>query len=467
MKKLLFLLLCSVPAWANVSLPAILNSNMVLQQQTQVTIWGWADPTEKVTVLASWETQPVSTTCADNAIWKVSLLTPKAGGPYTLSIQGRNKVELTNILIGEVWLCSGQSNMEMSAGGGAKDARAELPTAYNANIRFFKVPKRATDAPQVDVRGNWSVCDSLTLKNFSAVGYFFGKKIQNTVNVPVGLIDASWGGSFMDSWVPETVAMLYPETRRSAQAMPKAPWAPNKPGVLYNGMIAPITSFPIAGVIWYQGEANRHDAPAYHKLTRLLVDSWRSLWQKEFPFYYVQIAPYTYGDKYQTAATRESQTKAMDIPKSGMIVTTDLVDNIKDIHPAYKKEVGNRLANWALTETYGQSVGPYKSPQYRSMQVEGNKIRLTFDHAPNGLVMKGTEPTELEIAGADQVFSKAQARIRGNTLEVWSDAVKNPVAVRFAFRDAPVPNLFSKEGLPVIPFRTDTWELGVTPASKL
>ncbi|GAB3275070.1 sialate O-acetylesterase [Larkinella harenae] len=465
MKKILFLLFCSVTAYANVSLPAVLNSNMVLQQQTELTLWGWADPTEKVTVSASWTSQPVSTTCADDAVWKVSLRTPKAGGPYTITINGHNKIELTNILIGEVWLCSGQSNMEMSAGWGAKDAQAELPTAYNTNIRFFKVPKRAANAPQMDVRASWAVCDSVTLKNFSAVGYFFGKKLQHTLNVPIGLIDASWGGSFMDSWVPETVAMLYPETRRSAQTMPKVPWAPNKPGVLYNGMIAPLTAFPVAGAIWYQGEANRHDAPAYYKLTHALVDAWRGMWQREIPFYYVQIAPYTYGDKYQTAATRESQAKAMDIPKSGMIVTTDLVDNIKDIHPAYKKEVGGRLANWALAETYGQKVGLYKSPQYHSMQVDGTKIRLTFDHAPNGLVSKGTAVSELEIAGADQVFSKAQGRIQGNMLEVWSDAVKNPVAVRFAFRDAPEPNLFSKEGLPVIPFRTDTWdlELGVKP----
>lgn len=459
MKRILFLLFCSVTAYANVSLPAILNSNMVLQQQTELTLWGWADPTEKITVAASWTSQPVSTTCADNAVWKVSLQTPKAGGPYTITIQGHNKIELTNILIGEVWLCSGQSNMEMSAGWGAKDAQAELPTAYNANIRFLKVPKRAAEGPQVDVRATWAVCDSVTLKNFSAVGYFFGKKLQQTLNVPIGLIDASWGGSYMDSWVPESVALLYPETRRSAQAMPKVPWAPNKPGVLYNGMIAPLTAFPIAGTIWYQGESNRHDASAYYKLTHTLVDSWRGIWQKAFPFYYVQIAPFTYGDKYQAAAIRESQARAMDMPKSGMIVTTDLVDNIKDIHPAYKKEVGGRLANWALAETYGQPVGQYKSPQYRSMQVEGNKIRLTFDQAPNGLVVKGNDISELEIAGADRVFSKARGRIKGNTVEVWSDAVKNPVAVRFAFRDAPEPNLFSKEGLPVIPFRTDDWDL--------
>ncbi|WP_128546797.1 sialate O-acetylesterase [Larkinella soli] len=463
MKKILLaLLLLSSVARANVSLPAILNSNMVLQQETEVTIWGWADPTEKITVTAGWDNQPLTATGSDLATWSVKLRTPKAGGPYTITIQGRNRVELTNLLIGEVWLCSGQSNMEMTAGGGVKDARAELPTAYNPNIRFFKVPRRAADAPQIDVKGNWMVCDSVTLKHFSAVGYFFGKKLQNTLNVPIGLIDMSWGGSFMDSWIPEELVRLYPETRRSAQTMPKAPWAPNKPGVLYNGMVAPLTTFPLAGVIWYQGESNRHDPAAYYKMTHLLVDTWRGLWGKELPFYYVQIAPFTYGGQYQTAAVRESQTRAMDIPKSGMIVTTDLVDNLKDIHPAYKKEVGNRLANWALAETYGRNAGPYKSPQYRSMEVDGNKIRITFDHVPGGLLVKGgTEVGELEIAGGDKVFVKAQGRIKGNTLEVWSDQVRNPAAVRFAFRDAPEPNLFSREGLPVIPFRTDDWELGL------
>ncbi|WP_234734468.1 sialate O-acetylesterase [Tellurirhabdus bombi] len=462
MKRILFFLLLLAPeAWANVSLPAILGSDMVLQQQSQVTIWGWANPTERITVTASWGGQPISVTCSDQATWKVVLQTPKAGGPYDITIAADNKIVLKNILIGEVWVCSGQSNMEMTAGGGVKDAQAELPTAYNPKIRFFKITKTAANAPQDNIRGQWATCDSISLKNFSAVGYFFGKKLQNTLNVPIGLIDMSWGGSYMDTWLPEAIAMLYPETRHSAQTMPKVPWCPNKPGVLYNGMVAPITSFAIAGVIWYQGESNRHDAPAYHKLTHLMVDSWRGLWQKDFPFYFVQIAPYTYNGKFQTAAVREAQTKAMDIPKSGMVVTTDLVDNLKDIHPVYKKEVGNRLAGWALAETYGQNVGLYKSPQYQSMQVEGNKIRLTFDNAPNGLQAKSEVLTEFEIAGGDRVFSKAQAKIKGNTVEVWAKDVQKPVAVRFSFRDAPEPNLFSKEGLPVIPFRTDDWDLGL------
>lgn len=454
----LLLLLVAARSRADVYLPAILSSDMVLQQQTDITLWGWANPTEQITITAGWDNKPVSTTCAENATWRVTLHTPAAGGPYKITIKGYNTIVLANVLVGEVWLCSGQSNMEMS-GYGAKDARAELPSAYNPAIRFIKIPKTAADYPQSTMRGSWAVCDSNSLKNVSAVGFFFGRKLQQTLNVPVGLIDASWGGSYMESWVPESLVMLYPDLKRSAQAIGKAPWSPNKAGVLYNGMIAPLTQFPIAGVIWYQGESNRHDPRAYYHLTHVMVDSWRGLWQKEFPFYSVQIAPYTYNGKYETAAVREAQVRATDLPKSGIVITTDLVDNIRDIHPAYKKEVGLRLANYALAETYGKAVGAYKSPQYKSMQVTGNVVRVVFDNAPDGFIVKGTDITEFEIAGPDKVFTKAQARVKGNTIEVSSPAVSNPVAVRFAFRDAPEPNLFSKGGLPVIPFRTDDGEL--------
>jgi sialate O-acetylesterase len=464
---LFFLVLLAFPAWADVSLPTILASDMVLQQNTKVTIWGWANPTENVSVTASWDSRIIRTTCADNATWKVTLQTPASGGPYNIVIQANNQITLANILIGEVWICSGQSNMELNAAGGVKDARAELPTAHNTNIRLFKMAKRAASSPQNDVNGEWHSCDSASVARFSAVGYFFGKKLQATLAVPIGLINISWGGSKLETWLPESLVMLYPETRYSAQTMIKTQWAPNKPGVLYNAMIAPVTQFPVAGVIWYQGESNRHYAPAYYHLMHLLVESWRGLWQNDFPFYYVQLAPYRYGGKFETPLLRENQVKAMDIPKSGMIVTTDLVDNLDDIHPIYKKEVGNRLANWALAETYGRRVGSYKSPQYRAMQVDGNTIRISFDNVPTGLITTGgAEIAEFEIAGSDQNFTKAQARINYNTVDVWAPAVRNPVAVRFAFRDAPEPTLFSKEGLPVIPFRTDNWNLGLTVSDK-
>lgn len=463
---LLACLFWSVTSRADVVLPSILASDMVLQQETDVALWGWADPSEKITITSSWNATPISITCAEDATWKICLRTPKAGGPYSIRIKGRNTLLLTNILIGEVWICSGQSNMGLNAAGGVKDAQAELPHAFNPNIRLFKMDKRSAKDPQNDVPGAWRTCDSVSMGQFSSVGYFFGKKVQAMLQMPIGLIDMSWGATKIESWMPESLVMLYPELRHSVQTMIKTQWAPAKAGWLFNGMVSPITSFAIAGVIWYQGESNRHYPPAYYQLMHLLVESWRGLWQQDFSFYYVQLAPYRYGGNYETALLRENQTKAMDMPKSGMIVTTDLVDNLVDIHPAYKKEVGNRLASWALAEQYGRSVGEYKSPQYRSMQVNGNLIRVTFDHTPNGLIMKGNELTEFEIAGQDQVFVKAQARINGPTVEVWSEHINKPVAVRFAFRDAPEPNLFSKEGLPVIPFRTDRWDLGLTVVAK-
>ncbi|TAF95989.1 MAG: sialate O-acetylesterase [Runella slithyformis] len=455
------LLLLSFSGFAQVSLPALVSNNMVLQQKADVNIWGWANPGERVTVTGSWDNNAVSTFTNENGVWKLSIKTPTAGGPYSVAVEGSNKIVLQNILIGEVWLCAGQSNMEWSADLGVKDARAELPTAYNANIRFFDMAKHGTNAPQTDCKGTWTVCDSLTLKRFSAVGYFFGKKLNQSLQVPIGLIDVAWGGSYIESWIPQELVNLFADTRASAQGMiPSKGW-PNQAGYIYNGMIAPTLNYNIAGAIWYQGESNRHYPSVYYQLSHLMVETWRGLWKKELPFYYVQIAPFNYGDntQFKAAAVREMQTRAQDLPKSGMVVVSDLVDNLSDIHPAYKKEVGNRLAGWALAETYNQKTSPYKSPQYRELKVNGNIASIYFNYAEGGLVAKGGEPTEFEIAGADRVFYKAQAIIKADLVEVLSEKVNNPVAVRFSFRDAPVPNLFSKEGLPVVPFRTDNWEL--------
>jgi sialate O-acetylesterase len=460
---LLFLLL-SFSARAEVLLPALVSSNMVLQQQTDVNIWGWANPGERVSVTTSWNNTTSTAITNENAVWKLSVKTPKAGGPYSIVIEGRNRILLQNILIGEVWLCAGQSNMEWSAELGVKDARAELPVAYNTNIRFFDMAKHGTQWPQTDCRGTWTVCDSVTLRKFSAVGYFFGKKLNQTLQVPIGLIDVAWGGSYIESWIPQDLVNLFDETRHSAQTMIPAKAWPNQAGYIYNGMVAPLLNYNISGAIWYQGESNRHYPSAYYQLTHLMVDTWRGFWQKQFPFYYVQIAPFNYRDstQFKAPAVREMQTRAQDMAKSGMVVVTDLVDNLNDIHPAYKKEVGNRLANWALAETYGQKIGQHRSPQYAQMRVEGSTAIVSFDYAEGGLVVKGPEPTEFEIAGADRIFHKAKAAVKANSVMVSSDKVASPVAIRFAFRDMPVPNLFNKEGLPVVPFRTDNWELGAT-----
>ena len=444
---------------ADVYLPAIFSNNMVLQQQSNVKVWGWAAPGEKVKVKASWLSEEASAIGSQNATWSVTLPTPKSGGAHTLTIEGWNKIQLENIALGEVWICAGQSNMEWSAELGVKDAKAELPKAFNKNIRFFDMPKLTGITPQDDCKGKWAVCDSASLLKFSAVGYFFGKKLNQSLEVPIGLIDVAWGGSYIESWIPTELVNLYPSTAASAKAItPYSGW-PYKEGYIYNGAIAPITNFEIAGVIWYQGESNRHFPSAYYQLMHQLVESWRGVWQKDFPFYYVQIAPFDYKDPtgIKTAQVREMQSKAMDIPKSGMVVITDLVDDLKNIHPSYKQEVGNRLAFWALAETYHQKI-TYRSPQYQSLKIEKNKIKLTFQFAPNGLISKGNEITEFEIAGDDKKFVKAKARLTSpGQLEVWADEIKNPVAVRFAYSDMPQPNLFSKEGLPVDPFRTDDW----------
>jgi sialate O-acetylesterase len=461
MKKiiLLFFFLISLTVEANVYLPNIFQHNMVLQQQTEIAIWGTASPGEKVTISASWDTKTYTTVGSDNATFRVKLKTPQAGGPYNITVSGENKIVVENILIGEVWICAGQSNMEWSAAYGVKDAKAELATCYNPNLRLFKMPKTTATTPQNDCKGTWKVCDSTSMKQFSAVGYFFGKKLNQNLKVPIGLIDIAWGGSYMESWIAESLINLYPDTQSSAQKMIRSNGWPSQPALIYNGMVAPLTDFNIAGVIWYQGESNRHVPNTYYKLTHIMVESWRGIWQTEFPFYYVQIAPFNYRDStnLKAALVREMQTKSMDLPKSGMIVTTDLVDDINNIHPAYKKEVGNRLANWALAETYSQNVGVYKSPQYKNMSILGNKATITFDHAEDGLTIKGTELTEFLVAGTDQIFYKAKAQIKNNGVEVWSDKVPNPVAVRFAFGDMPNPNLFGKSGLPAVPFRTDNW----------
>jgi sialate O-acetylesterase len=457
--KLLLLFLFPLMGSAEVYLPAIFSSNMVLQQQSQVKVWGWASPGETVKVQGSWMSEPVKTVGNLNATWSVTITTPKSTAPQTLTVNGSNKIVLENVLLGEVWLCAGQSNMEWSAELGVKDAKAELPKAFNNSIRFFDMPKLTATAPQADCKGKWTVCDSATLAKFSAVGYFFGKKLNQSLNVPIGLIDVAWGGTYIETWIPAELINLYPLTAASAEAIPPFTHWPYKAGYIYNGAIAPLTNFTIAGAIWYQGESNRHYPSSYYQLMHQLVESWRAQWQLDFPFYYVQIAPFDYQDKteFKTAIVRDAQTKAMDIPKSGMVVVTDLVDNLKDIHPAYKLEVGNRLAAWALAETYQQKV-PYKSPQFQSLKIEKSKAKLTFINAPNGLIAKGGELTEFEIAGEDKKFVQAKAKITsGGTVEVWSEDVKNPVAVRFAYSDMPVPNLFSKEGLPAIPFRTDNW----------
>ena len=450
---------------AAVRLPSILGSHMVLQQQSEVKLWGWSAPAEKIIIKTSWDTITYKTTSGSSAKWIQKIKTPAAGGPYTITINESTTLE--DVMIGETWVCSGQSNMEWSGDQGLKQCLDEMPNATNQKIRFFYVPKSTSENLQENCAGSWKVCSPEEMKHFSAVGYFFGKKLQQELNVPIGLINSNWGGTAAEVWTPKDEVENDPELSQAAKKIGAADWWPNLPGLAFNAMINPITNFEIAGVVWYQGESNSGTASTYKPLMTKMINAWRKAWQKEFPFYFVQIAPFSgYGNLNVCALLREAQTNCLSIPKTGMAVIPDLVNDLKNIHPVNKIDVAARLANIALAETYGKIGLNYKYPMYKGMKNEKDKIRITFDYADNGLMAKDKTITEVYIAGDDHQFQPAMAKIDGNTLVVWNKTIKAPVAVRFGFSNTATPNLFSKEGLPVNLFRTDNWEVDTTPVKK-
>jgi sialate O-acetylesterase len=449
----------ALAAFADVRLPAIIGDHMVLQQSTTVTLWGWCDPGEKVSVRTGWDTATYVATGTAGATWQLSLPTPKAGGPFTITIKANNTITLDDVLVGEVWLCSGQSNMEMNMGWGLPYEK-EASEATDKRIRFFGVPRTTSFYPQDDVKAKWVVCTPEEMKKFSAVGYFFGKDVAEKLNLPVGLISASWGGTPAEAWTPDSIVRNNPALQIAANKLKPSNGWPVQPGATYNAMIYPLQNFALAGALWYQGESNVGTWDTYRPLLVQMIDAWRRDFQKEFPFYLVQIAPFAgYGAYPSSALLREEQAKVASHFNTGMVVIHDLVDNINDIHPKMKKEVGQRLAALALSKTYGMSGLPADYPKYGGMAIEKNKIRITFANAEGGLMAKGGELKDFYIAGEDKVFYPAKAAIRGSSVVVGSNAVKKPVAVRFGFSNAAMPNLFNKEGLPVAIFRTDNWEV--------
>lgn len=457
---LLILMICAMESVAIIRLPPIISSNMVLQQNAQATLWGWANPSERFVIISSWKSTADTVTAFNSGKWKAKISTPSAGGPFTITIKGRmNTIVLENILIGEVWVCSGQSNMEMS---NTKQIQDELPNSKNDNIRFFTVAKKTSDYPQDHAEGEWVSCTEETLRRFSAVAYFFGKKLNTDLHVPIGLIQSAWSGTPVELWEPAEVIDSDAVMKEAATKIKDVTYRPNKPALIYNAMIYPISNYSISGVIWYQGEGNTARAHAYEKMFTGMIGAWRKQFQQDFPFYYVQIAPYTYEHTHEAALLMEQQTRSLTYPKTGMVVITDLVDNVKDQHPKNKADVGLRLANMALAETYQQPVPVpvYKNPMYRKMEIRKEKISLFFDHAPNGFVVKNNEkPTEFFIAGSDQRFLPAEGKIEKDRIVVYNKQVSNPVAVRFSFSNTGMSNVFNKEGLPIVPFRTDNWEV--------
>lgn len=464
-KKLLCLLLLAsaLRASATLRLPAILGSNMVLQQHATVKLKGWCNAGEKIEITTSWDNRTQTVNGTGDATFELPVQTPAAGGPYTITFKGSSTIVLENVLIGEVWVGSGQSNMEMNQNWGHMPQITEEMATANTHpqLRFFTVARHSSASPQEDVEGHWVVCDSNNLKSFSAAAYFFGKRLQGALDVPVGLISTNWGGTPAETWTPDSTMKANPDFMESAAKIKPNPWWPGAPARLYNGMIAPLTFLPVAGVIWYQGESNVDRYAGYEKLFTNMITSWRTGWQQpDMPFYFVQIAPFRYGTSNQGMLLREAQAKSTSLPHTGIVITSDIAGDTNDIHPKQKRQVGDRLAGLALTEVYGKRpAGGVYSPLYKSMRVEKDKAIIRFDHAEEGLQIKGKTPLNLLVAGEDKIFYPATAKVAGNELQVSAKQVKTPVAVRYDFSNTAVGNIFTKGDLPVAPFRTDDWEM--------
>lgn len=452
-KKLLFIvfIIFSNTIWANVSLPNIFSDNMVLQRNSEIKIWGWGNPKEEIKITPSWNNQEYKVTTDSYANWQITIPTPKEGGPFSISFKGYNEVILKNILVGEVWLCSGQSNMEMSAAWGIENGDEEVKNANFPNIRFFTVPKLTATSPQNNLLGNWTECTPETMKNFSAVAYFFAKRLQDDLkNVPIGLISSNWGGTSAEVWMPETVFKNEPSLLKATADYKPNEYCPVEPTRTFNAMINPLVGFKIAGTIWYQGESNV-GSTIYDKTFSTLISSWRTLWKEEFPFYFVQIAPYQYGENhFGGAEVRDFQRRTLQLPNTAMVVTSD-ISPIDDIHPKDKKSVGVRLANLALNNHYKTRNELVNGPLFKDIKIDKNKVLVNFDYS-DGLYFKEKKASQFEIAGVDGVFFQAKAVIKNNQVILQSNKVKNPIKVRFAWTNTAQSQLFNKANLPASSF---------------
>jgi len=468
--KLIFVvLICSIVqisrTQAQTKLPNFFSDSMVLQQQMEAPIWGTDKPNAKITIKTSWGNH-IKTTADAEGKWKIKVLTPSAGGPFTVEINGTDKIVYKNVLVGEVWLCSGQSNMEMPVKGynnqpvlGSNEA---ILNSSNPNIRCFTAPKSVNKSNATNVGGSWLAASPANTGNFSATAYFFARKIQSILNIPVGIIHTSWGGSSIEAWMDSlSLSTVLKVT------IPEKVNTGNANGIhtaLYKSMLHPFIGYGIKGVIWYQGESNRLKAKEYQSLFPLLINSWRNQWQQgNFPFYFVQIAPHSGlpNNNVNGAFLREAQLKNMlGVENTGMAVTMDIGEQFL-IHPAQKETVGNRLAYWALAKNYNINGIAFSGPILN--KIESNKndtITLSFNYAEMGLNSFGKPLTDFEIAGEDKKFYPANAFFTKGKLQwvsVTSDSVKNPLHVRYGFKNWVQGSLFNTAGLPASSFRTDDW----------
>ncbi|MFA5864717.1 MAG: sialate O-acetylesterase [Phycisphaerae bacterium] len=487
---------------AVIQLPSLIGDNMVLQRSEKIRIWGTADPGEKITVNFCGQRQ--ATTVGADRIWHTELAPVAAGGPYEMTITGQTTLRLTNILVGDVWVAAGQSNMQFAVCQ-LPDAARQIAQSRVAGLRFFTVPPRLALQPVTEIPGQWVESNPQNSPWFSAVAYFFARKLNADLNVPVGIIHASWGGTLAESWMSlsalqkdsEFAPILIrqqqevarytklkeesdkalvkwntaaEEAKRQRKPEPTSPVSPvdpaqnpqaPAPAALFNAMIAPLTPYTIRGAIWYQGEGNASRGYQYRKLLPALIQDWRKAWrQGDFPFLIVQLPNYgavcSEPGESTWAELREAQAMALALPRTGLAVTIDLGE-ANDIHPKNKQDIGKRLALTAEAIAYGKKV-VYSGPVYQSMRQEGEKVRLQFRHVDGGLLARGRPELQgFAIAGADKKFVGAQAKIEGNTVVVWSKQVTHPSAVRYAWADNPVCNLYNQACLPASSFRTDDW----------
>jgi sialate O-acetylesterase len=456
MKKTIFLLLVSLTAnqLFAVSLPRIFGDNMVLQQNAQVLVWGFGKAGEGIALTASWQPETALETVADsNGKWQIWLQTPRGScESYTLDIMGYNPVQLKNVQIGEVWFASGQSNMEMSANWGIDNEDTEIAAADYPNIRFFRTDYRTAQFPQEDLGGVWEVCTPETMQNFSAIGYFFARDLLSEIKVPVGVICSAWGGTYIESWMPES---YFADEENN---LPKNRWGPNEPALLFNAMVRPIIPYKIAGILWYQGEQNVINALHYSELLKDLITSWRNGWGNEdLPFYFAQIAPYSYGDNFSGVEIRNAQLQvAMNVPNTAMIMTSDICTT-DDIHPKNKQGVGKRFAETALEFVYDYYKILPNTPSRSSAPIPSECVankNAVFVHFENYQTVhfKPKNMNLFEIAGADGKYYPAKAVVKSKEIELTCKEVKNPAYVRYGWGNTILPDLFNENNLPLSSF---------------
>lgn len=474
MKKILLLFLAlvffgqSITAQNKLRLPSLVSDHMVIQQSEEISIWGWAEKKKNVEISASWNNFVISTQSNKEGKWKTKLDTPKAGGPHSITISSnKESITLENIMVGEVWLASGQSNMEMPIKGYASEpinGNNELILhSRNPNIRMFTVKRNSSPEPLEDCVGVWRESSPENSVDFSAVGYAFAENLNRVLDIPIGIIHSSWGGTPVEAWtqkepMDKAVTALEKSTFRYNSVEIKR--EQDAPSQLFNGMIHPLLNYKIKGVIWYQGESNRNHPKVYQKTFPLMIQNWRTLWENDtMPFYYVQIAPFgRYSGGVNSAFLRETQLKTMDLlDQVGMAVTLDIGEH-QSIHPAEKIKVGERLSYWALAKDYKIQGIQFSGPVYKSHEIDGDKILITFHYAPMGLTSYGKPLDNFEVAGSDGVYHPAKAKIlRNGKLEVFSEKVKDPKNVRYGWENFLVGSLFNTFGLPASSFRSDNF----------